>query len=174
MIYSINDKSVQLIGNKHFIAPNATLIGDLILENNVSIWFSTVIRADERIVIGENSNIQDGAILHTDPGKGMTIGKNVSVGHRAVLHGDEIGDNTLIGINAVILDGVKIGKNCVIGANSVVGEGMVIPDNSLVIGTPGKIVNEVKKEHETLFRRLANIYVENLNTYSKGLKEQKL
>lgn len=172
MMYSLNNKSVQLNGDNHFIAPNATLIGDLVLENNVSIWFGVIIRADEKIVIGENSNIQDGVVLHTDPGKGMTIGKGVTVGHRAVLHGHEIGDNTLIGINAVVLDGVRIGKNCVIGANSLLTEGMVIPDNSVVMGSPGKVVKEVKQAHEMLLTRLAGAYVENLGNYANGLKEQ--
>lgn len=172
MIYSLFEKSVKITGDKHFIAENATLVGDLTLGNQVSIWFNVVIRADDKIVIGENSNIQDGTVIHTDPGKGMTIGKNVTVGHRAVLHGSEVGDNSLIGINAVILDGAKIGKNCIIGANSLVTEGMVIPDNSVVMGSPGKVVKEVKPAHETMLLRLANNYVENIDIYSKGLKEQ--
>lgn len=174
MIYSLGGKKVMLNGKNHFIAENATILGAVTLEDKVSIWFGAIIRGDDEIRIGENTNIQDGAVLHTDPGKGMTIGKNVTIGHRAVMHGFEIGDNTLIGINAVILDGVTIGKNCIISANTLVTEGSVIPDNSVVMGSPGKIVKEVKPNHEKLLLRLANAYVENLAYYRKGLKKQVL
>jgi len=172
MIYQLKEKKVEFKGKQHFVADTATLIGDIVLNENVSIWFGVVIRGDERITIGANTNIQDGAVLHTDPGKGMKIGKGVTVGHRAVLHGSEIGDNTLIGINAVVLDGVKIGENCVIGANSLVSEGTTIPNNSVVMGSPAKVVKEVKETHEVMLKKLSNTYVDQLKNYVQNLKIQ--
>ena len=128
MIYSLGESKVDIRGEDYFVADNATVIGLVALENNVSIWFNAVIRGDNALItIGENSNIQDGAILHNDPGVPLTIGKNVTVGHKVMLHGCTIGDNSLIGINSVILNGAKIGKNCLIGANSLIPEGKDIP-----------------------------------------------
>ena len=144
MIYKLGEHSVQTVGDDFFVAPTADVIGRVILEKHVSIWFGAVIRGDvEEIRIGENSNVQDLSVLHADPGHPLVIGKNVTVGHKVMLHGCSIGDNSLIGINSIILNGAKIGKNCLIGANSLVTEGTVIPDNSLVMGSPAKVKKEL-------------------------------
>lgn len=141
MLYRLGELCPELRGDRHYIADSAAVIGLVILENNVSIWFNAVLRGDnEAIHIGENSNIQDGAVLHTDPGIPLTIAANVTVGHQAMLHGCSIGEGSLIGIKAVILNHSVIGKNCLIGANTLITEGKTIPDNSLVIGSPGKVV----------------------------------
>ncbi|MFT7140267.1 MAG: carbonic anhydrase/acetyltransferase-like protein (isoleucine patch superfamily), partial [Sulfitobacter sp.] len=130
-----------------------------------------VLRGDNDIItIGENSNIQDGSVLHTDGGMPLTVGKNVTVGHKVMLHGCEIGENTLIGINAVVLNGAKIGKNCLIGANSLIPEGKVIPDGSLVMGSPGKVVRELGPDQIKALEMSAMHYVENFKRYKKDLK----
>ncbi|WP_220348984.1 gamma carbonic anhydrase family protein [Alkalilimnicola ehrlichii] len=137
MIYRLADRVPQFIGESHFIAPNATLIGSVVMHSNASVWFNAVVRADnEPIVIGEDSNIQDGSVLHVDEGYPLEIGRGVTIGHKVMLHGCQIGDYSLIGINAVVLNGAKIGKYCLIGANALVPEGMVVPDGSLVLGAP--------------------------------------
>ena len=133
MIYNLGERTVEIKGD-HFIADSATVIGSVVLENNASVWFNAVIRGDNDVItVGENSNVQDGSVLHTDHGQPLTIGKNVTIGHKVMLHGCEIGDGSLIGINSVILNGAKIGKNCLIGANSLIPEGKVIPDGPPVI-----------------------------------------
>lgn len=173
MKYSLDGKEVELRGGGHFIAPNAAVIGDVVLEENVSVWFSVVIRGDaDHIHIGANSNIQDGTVCHADVGIPLTVGRNVTVGHNAMIHGCTIGDGTLVGINAVILNNAKIGKNCVIGANSLVPEGMEIPDGSMVMGTPARIKKQLTEEQQELFSHNADHYVLNGARYSTGLKEQ--
>ena len=167
MIYQIDNKQPSFDGN-YFIAPNATLIGDVILKNNASVWFNVVIRADnDRIIIGENSNIQDGSILHVDTGVPLTVGDNVTVGHKVMLHGCTIGDGSLIGMNAVVLNGAKIGKGCLIGANSLIPENMEVPDGSLVLGSPGKVVKQLSTEHRKNMAYGAQHYVENGKRYNK-------
>jgi len=137
MRYRLAERVPELRGECHFIADNASVIGSVILEENVSVWFNAVLRGDnESIHIGANSNIQDGAVLHTDPGAPLTIAANVTVGHHAALHGCSIGEGSLIGIKAVILNHSVIGRNCLVGANTLITEGKVIPDNSLVTGSP--------------------------------------
>ena len=139
MIYSLDGVRVQFNGDC-FVADNATVVGNVSVGNNASIWFNVVIRGDsDLITIGDDTNIQDASVLHTDTGIPMTIGKGVTVGHKAMLHGCTIGDYTLIGINAVVLNGAKIGKHCLIGANTLVPENMEIPDGSLVVGSPARI-----------------------------------
>lgn len=156
----------------YWVAPNAVLIGKVILHENASIWWNAVLRGDnEPIIIGENSNIQDGSILHNDVGINLNIGKNVTVGHKVMLHGCEIGDNTLIGINSVILNNAKIGKNCIIGANSLIAEGKEIPDNSLVMGSPGKIIRELNEAQINKLKLSALHYVENYKRYKANLME---
>ena len=146
MFYDLKDKKPKNSG-ENWVAPNATIIGDVTLEKNSSIWFNATLRGDiENIHIGEGSNVQDGSVLHTDPGYPLKIGKNVTVGHMVMLHGCTIGDNSLIGIGAVILNNAKIGRNCIIGAKALITENKEIPDNSLVIGSPGKVVREVTDE----------------------------
>ena len=156
---------------EYWIAPNASVIGDVELKPGASVWFNVVIRGDnERITVGHDSNIQEGAILHTDVGYPMTIGAGVTVGHKAMLHGCEIGDNSLIGINAVVLNGAKIGKNCLIGANALITEGKVIPDNSLVMGQPGKVVRELDEGAVSALALSAQHYVQNWKRFATGLK----
>jgi len=171
MIYSLGQNKVDIRGADYFVADNATVIGLVALENNVSVWFNAVIRGDnELITIGENSNIQDGAVLHTDPGVPLTVGKNVTVGHKVMLHGCTIGDNSLIGINSVILNGAKIGKNCLIGANSLIPEGKEIPDGSLVMGSPGKVVRTLSGQQQEALLLSANTYVKNFKRFKKELQ----
>ena len=146
MFYDLGNKKVKNAGD-NWVAPNASIIGDVTLEKDVSIWFNATLRGDvENIYIGEGSNIQDGSVLHTDPGYPLKIGKDVTIGHLVMLHGCTIEDNSLIVIGAVILNGAKIGKNCIIGANSLITEYKVITYNSLVFGSPGKIVIQVSIE----------------------------
>lgn len=169
MLYSLGKRIPELRGSRHFIADNASVIGLVILENNVSVWFSAVLRGDnEPIHIGANSNIQDGAVLHTDPGAPLAVAANVSVGHHATLHGCTIGEGSLIGINAVVLNHSVIGKNCLIGANTLVTEGRVIPDNSLVIGSPGKVVRTLTEAEITALYANAANYVEHMERYRAG------
>ena len=172
MLYQLDDRRVVAEGN-YYVAPSAAVIGSVRLGNNVSVWFSAVVRGDdEPIVIGENSNIQDCAVVHTDPGFPCILGDNVTIGHKAVVHGCEVGDNTTVGINAVVLSGAKVGRNCLIGANSLVGEGKEIPDNSLVLGTPGRILGKVTPERLESLARNYRHYVENGQKFASGLAVQ--
>ena len=171
MLFSLGEHKVDLGDEDYFVAANATVIGKVRLEKNSSVWFNAVIRGDiELITVGENSNIQDGAVLHTDPGCPLSIGKNVTVGHQAMLHGCWIGDNSLIGINAVILSGAKIGKNCLIGANSLVTEGKEIPEGSLVMGTPAKVIKTLTPEQQAELIKSAESYVERSKQFKQELK----
>ncbi len=165
MIYDLK-KNVPEISTDSWVAPNAIIIGKVKLEKNSSIWFNAVLRGDiEKIVIGENSNIQDGSVLHTDPGYPLTVGKGVTVGHMVMLHGCEISDDTLIGIGSTILNKAKIGKNCIIGANTLVTENKTIPDNSLVLGSPGKVIRKVTDDEIKVICENAKHYVENSKRY---------
>jgi carbonic anhydrase/acetyltransferase-like protein (isoleucine patch superfamily) len=165
MIYDL-EKNVPEISADSWVAPNAIIIGKVKLEKNSSIWFNAVLRGDiEKIVIGENSNIQDGSVLHTDPGCPLTVGKGVTVGHMVMLHGCEISDDTLIGIGSTILNKAKIGENCIIGANTLVTENKTIPDNSLVLGSPGKVIRKVTDEEIKVIRENAKHYVKNSKKY---------
>lgn len=170
MLYTLSDRVPVLNGQQHFVAPNASVIGSVILENNVSIWFNVVIRGDnEPIIIGENSNVQDGVVMHTDPGAPLTLGKNVTVGHMAMLHGCTIGDGSLIGIHCTILNHAVIGRNCLIGANTLITEGKIIPDNSLVVGSPGKVLRTLREEEIAALHNNAARYVKNLGRYVNSL-----
>ena len=169
MFYDLENKKVKSDG-ENWSAPNASIIGDVTLEKNTSIWFNVTLRGDlESIHVGEGSNIQDGSVLHTDPGYALKIGKNVTIGHLVMLHGCTIKDNSLIGIGAVILNGANIGKNCIIGAKALVTENKVIPDNSLVIGSPGKIVRQVTDVELKLITKNAIHYQENWKKYHKSI-----
>jgi carbonic anhydrase/acetyltransferase-like protein (isoleucine patch superfamily) len=170
MLYRLNERIPELRGERHFIAENAAVIGTVILENNVSVWFNAVLRGDnEPIHIGANSNIQDGAVLHTDLGIPLNVAANVSVGHQAMLHGCTVGEGSLIGIKATILNHSIIGKNCLIGANTLITEGKVIPDNSLVIGSPGKVVRTLTDAEIAALLANAAHYVELVARYTGGL-----
>jgi len=156
---------------EYWIAPNAVVLGNVTLKKNASIWFGATLRGDnDPIVIGENSNIQDGSVLHTDTGSPLTIGDNVTVGHMVMLHGCTIGDNSLIGIGSVILNGAKIGKNCLIGAKALITEGKEIPDNSVVMGAPGKVVRQMDAHGAQVLAASALHYVENWKRYVRDLK----
>ena len=169
MKYSLGERRIVCKGN-YWIADNAVVIGSVVLENNASIWFNCVVRGDDdMIVIGENSQLQDGCVVHIDPGHPLTLGKNVSVGHMAMLHGCTIGDGTLIGIKSVILNDAVIGKNCVIGANTLVSERKRIPDGSLVLGSPGKVVRELSEEEIREFSSSAAHYVKAWQRYKSEL-----
>lgn len=171
MIYDLQDRRLVTRGD-YWIAPTASVIGSVVLEHNASVWFNVVIRGDnDLITIGENSNIQDGAVLHTDYGIPLVVGANVTVGHKAMLHGCTIGDNSLIGINAVILNNARIGRNCIIGANALIPEGKEIPDNSLVMGSPGKVVKEISEMQAMRIQLGALHYVENFKRYREHLKK---
>lgn len=170
--YALDDKSPQLPPEgEYWIAPNASVIGNVILHRNASVWFGAVLRGDnEPITIGEDSNVQDGAVMHTDMGSPLTLGRGVTIGHQAMLHGCEVGDYSLIGIGAVVLNGVKIGRNCIIGANALLTEGKVIPDNSLVMGQPGKVVRERDPDHIAVLKMSADHYVQNWRRFAAGLR----
>ncbi|MDP2826091.1 MAG: gamma carbonic anhydrase family protein [Sulfuritalea sp.] len=171
-IYSIGDRQPSL-GRDVWIAPNATIIGDVRLGDNASIWWNAVLRGDnDTITIGANTNIQDGSVLHADEGVPLTLGANVTVGHLAMLHGCTIGDETLIGIKSVILNKAAIGRHCIIGANSLIPEGKVIPERSLVMGSPGKVVRQLTDEEVARLRLAAQGYVANARRYRAELKPE--
>ena len=171
-IYSLADKKPQLPPNgEYWIADNAVVLGNVILMAGASVWFGATVRGDnDPITIGENTNIQDGSVLHSDPGSPLTIGRDVTVGHKVMLHGCTVGDNSLIGIGAVILNRARIGKNCLIGANALIPEGKVIPDGSVVMGQPGKIVRELDEGQIAALTASAQHYVQNWKRYASELK----
>jgi len=169
-LYTLGARRPELHGDC-WVADNATVIGSVVLHNNASVWFNAVLRGDNDILtIGENTNIQDGSVLHTDEGIKLTLGANVTVGHMAMLHGCTVGDDSLIGIKAVILNNAVIGKHCIIGANTLIPEGKTIPDRSLVIGTPGKVVRQISDEEAAFLLRSAQHYVENSKRFRRELK----
>ena len=172
MKYRLGDSLVETHPDS-WIAPTAVLIGKVRLEQGASVWFNTVLRGDnELILIGKHSNVQDGAVMHTDMGYPLTIGTGVTIGHKAMLHGCTVDDYSLIGINAVILNGARIGKHCIIGANALIGEGKVIPDGSLVMGSPGKVVRELTEAQKLKLEASAANYVKNGQRYARDLKVQ--
>ncbi len=170
-IYVLDDMSPQLADDV-WVAASATVAGNVIMQSGSSVWFGTVIRGDnEPINIGARSNIQDNAVLHSDPGSPLKIGEGVTVGHQAMLHGCTVGDNTLVGIGATILNGTVIGKNCLIGAHALITENKVIPDNSVVMGSPGRVVKQVPEVQEAMLKVSADYYVKNAARFKNGLKE---
>jgi carbonic anhydrase/acetyltransferase-like protein (isoleucine patch superfamily) len=172
MKYRLGDSRVET-DPASWVAPNAVLIGKVKLEAGASVWFNAVLRGDNELIhIGENSNVQDGTVIHTDMGSPLEVGKGVTIGHNAMLHGCTVGDYSLIGINAVILNGARIGKYCIIGANSLIGEGKVIPDGSLVMGSPGKVVRELTEIQKKMLEASAAHYVHNAQRYARDLAEQ--
>ncbi|PKF71273.1 gamma carbonic anhydrase family protein [Pseudomonas fluvialis] len=174
MIYQLGEACVEL-HPQSWVAPNAVLVGKVRLQAGASVWFNAVLRGDNELIdIGEHSNVQDGAVMHTDMGFPLTLGKGVTVGHNAMLHGCSVGDYSLIGINAVILNGARIGRNCIIGANALIAEGKVIPDGSLVMGSPGKVVRELSDQQKKLLEASAAHYVHNAQRYARELEEQTL
>ena len=171
-IYALGDVAPRLPDEGDFwIAPDVMVIGDLVMKSGASLWFGTVVRADnDTITIGENSNVQDRCVLHVDAGEPLTIGRDVTVGHMAMLHGCTIGDNSLIGIGAVVMGRAVIGRNCLIGAGALITEGKVIPDNSVVMGAPGKVVREVGPEQVAALTASADNYVANWKCMVRDLR----
>ena len=165
MFFQLGDRNVITEGD-YFIAPGAMVTGSVVLKHDVNVWFNAVIRGDvEPISVGTHTNVQDCAVLHTDAGSPLIVGDYVTVGHKVTLHGCEIGNNSLIGINAVVLNGVKIGANCLIGASALITEGKQIPDNSLVIGAPGKVVRQLSNQEILGLCESAENYVKRARWY---------
>ena len=172
MKYRLGDARVETHPHS-WVAPNATLVGKVRLEEGANVWFNAVLRGDnELILIGKNSNVQDGSVMHTDMGYPLTLGTGVTIGHNAMLHGCTVDDYSLIGINAVILNGAKIGKHCIIGANSLIGEGKEIPDGSLVLGSPARIKAQLSDEQQLALMHNADHYMGNARHFSDQLIEQ--
>lgn len=171
-IYELEGRKPQLPDEGEFwIAPDAQVMGNVILRRNASIWFGAVLRGDnDPIEIGENSNIQDGTVIHTDYGSPVHVGNDVTVGHKCMLHGCTIGDNTLIGIGSIILNNTKIGKNCLIGANTLIAENKDIPDGSMVLGAPGRVIRQLSDDQIALIRGSAEVYVKNWQRFAASLK----
>lgn len=169
-IYQL-EQDIPEIDPTAFVAESAAVVGKVRMEPHSSVWFNVAIRGDnELITIGENSNIQEGAVLHTDIGYPMQIGKNVTVGHQAMLHGCTIGEGALIGIQAVILNGATIGRNCLVGAGALVTEGKQFPDNSLIIGAPAKAVRQLTEEDIARMHAGTDSYVERAQQFKSKLK----
>jgi carbonic anhydrase/acetyltransferase-like protein (isoleucine patch superfamily) len=171
MIYSVGERHVAFRGD-YYVAPDASVIGSVILGHNASVWFKCVLRGDNDVItIGDNSNVQDASVLHVDPGFPIDLGANVSIGHKVMLHGCSVGDNSLIGINAVILNSARIGKNCLVGASALITEGKVIPDGSLVLGSPGRVVRSLTEAEIARISETAGHYVQRSAQYRTSLRE---
>ena len=170
MIYELNGKKPECNGD-HWIAESADVIGNVVLGDQVSIWFNAVLRGDnDPITVGRASNIQDGSVLHTDIGYPLTIEEGVTVGHKVMLHGCSIGKNSLIGINSVVLNGARVGKNCLVGANSLIPEGKEIPDGSLVMGSPAKVIRQLDERAIEGLRISSQNYIANYKRFREDAK----
>ena len=170
-IYQL-DSLIPSLHASAWVADDAQVIGNVTLAEDVSVWFGVVVRGDtESITVGKGSNIQDNSVLHADLGKPLVVGENVTVGHQAMLHGCSIGDNSLIGIQAVVLNGAKIGKNCLVGAGALVTEGKEFPDGSMILGSPAKVVRQLSAEQIEALKMSARHYVDNARRYKTGLKK---
>ena len=170
MIYKLGEHEVEITGEDFYVAETASVIGKVRLANDTSVWFGAVLRGDnESITVGENTNIQECAVIHTDPGFPCILGSNVTIGHQAMLHGCQVGDNSLIGINAVVLNGAKIGRNCLIGANALVTENQEIPDGSLVIGSPAKPIKQLTTAQIQKLQESAEHYVTRFKRFKRDL-----
>ena len=172
-IFALDGVEPELPEDRDFwVAPGAQVMGAVTLAEGASIWFNAVLRGDkERITIGAGSNVQDGCVLHADPGVPLTVGADVTVGHKAILHGCTVGDGSLIGMNAVVLNGAVIGEGCLIGANALVTEGKEIPDGSLVMGAPGRVVRALDAAAIAGLRASALHYQQNMRRFRAGLRE---
>ena len=172
-VFRLADRSPR-IDPAAWIAPSATVIGDVSIKAGASVWWNAVLRGDnDPIVIGERTNIQDGSVLHTDEGVPLTLGRDITVGHMVMLHGCTVGDGSLIGIGSIVLNRATIGRHCLIGANSLIPEGKTIPDRSLVMGSPGKVVRELSDEEVARLLYSAQHYVDNATRYRTLLEEIK-
>ena len=172
MMYALGDRAPVLEGDGHFIAPNATIIGSVRLRAATSVWFNCVLRGDnDWIDIGAQSNIQDGSVLHTDPGLELVLGDHVTVGHKVMLHGCTVGHHTLIGIGSTILNSARIGSHCVVGAHTLVTEGKSFPDGMLILGSPARIARALADDEIALLARSAEVYVANAVRYTESLSK---
>jgi len=171
-LYALDNTSPPLpASGNYWVADNAAVMGNVTLQENASVWFGAILRGDnDPIIVGENSNVQDGSVLHTDLGCPLTIGKDVTIGHMVMLHGCTIGDESLIGIGATVMNRAVIGKNCIIGAHALIPEGKIIPDGSLVMGAPGKIIKELIEPQRMMIKASAQVYVDNWKRFEAGLK----
>ena len=169
-VYALDEQTPD-ISDTAWIADSGSVIGHVILGENSSVWFGAVVRGDnEPIKIGVGSNIQDGAVCHSDPGSPLTIGDGVTVGHLAMLHGCTIGDGSLVGIGATVLNKAVIGKNCIVGAHALVTEGKSFPDNSLIVGSPAKAIRTLDDRAVAMLKLNADVYVKNAERFGRGLK----
>jgi carbonic anhydrase/acetyltransferase-like protein (isoleucine patch superfamily) len=172
MLYSLGDRRVTIDGTC-FVAPNAAIIGTVVLRKNASVWFSATVRGDTDVItIGEDSNVQDNSVLHTDEGITLDIGRGCTIGHRVMLHGCQVGDYSLVGIGATVLNRARIGKYCLIGAHTLITENKVIPDRSLVVGSPGRVLREVTDAEIERLHFSSQHYVDNARRYLAELREQ--
>ena len=173
MIYSLGEKKLITSNDDFWVAPTAVVIGSVVLKANASVWFGATLRGDnDPITIGENSNIQDGCVCHTDDSMPLTVGDNVTVGHMVILHSCSVGNNSLIGMGSTVLNNAKIGSNCLVGANTLITEGKEFPDNSMIMGSPGKVVRELTEMEVNLINLSALHYVENMKRFKKELVQQ--
>jgi carbonic anhydrase/acetyltransferase-like protein (isoleucine patch superfamily) len=171
-IYALDGHAPLIDPDVAWIAPNAVLVGDVVIGSDAGIWFGVVARGDiERITIGVRTNVQENCVLHTDTGFPLLIGDNCTIGHGAIVHGCTIGDNTLIGMGATVLNGAKIGRNCLIGANALITEGKEIPDNSMVVGAPGKVIRQIDDDGVAALAASAERYVRNARRFATGVSE---
>ena len=172
MIYSLEGRTPRTVGET-FVAPTAVVIGDVAIEHESSVWWGAVLRGDyDRISIGRRSNVQDNAVVHMDEGFPVTLGDSVTIGHKAVLHGCTVGNNSLVGINAVVMNGAVIGDDCLVGSNALITEGKAIPPRSLVLGSPGKVVRELSDEEVAEITDFADRYVRNFRRYLAQLRSE--
>jgi len=170
-IFAIGDRRPEFRGAHHFIAHDATLVGSISIDNEASIWFQVVVRAENDLVhIGEGCNVQDGSVLHVDPGFPLTLERMVTIGHKVMLHGCSVGEGSLIGINSVVMNGARVGKGSLVGANTLIPEGKEIPDGVLVLGSPGKVVRELRQEERDNLLKIARGYIERSKWYRKELR----
>ena len=172
-IYTLGDWTPEFpAGGEYWVAPDAVVVGRVRLRRHASVWFGAVLRGDnDWIELGENSNIQDNSVVHTDPGQPTIIGANVTVGHKVILHSAIVGDNSLVGMGAILLNRCRIGRNCLIGAGAIVTEGKEIPDNSMVIGAPGRVVRQLTEPQLALLKMSSDVYVKNYQRFREGLKK---
>jgi len=172
MLYELDDRKPKLLDPSAWVAPSAAVIGDVEVAAQASIWFNVTARGDnDPITIGEGSNVQDNSVLHTDFGMPLIIGKGVTIGHKVMLHGCIIGDNSLIGMGSTILNGAKVGENTIVGANSLITEGKKIPSGVLVVGSPARVVRELRPEEIKMIETSKQVYIDNAKRFRSGLKE---
>jgi carbonic anhydrase/acetyltransferase-like protein (isoleucine patch superfamily) len=172
-IYALDGVAPELPPDgQYWIAPNAVVLGKVRLRKNASVWFGAVLRGDnDWIEVGENSNVQDNSVIHTDPGAPATIGADVTGGHRVIIHGATIGDGSLVGMGSTILNRTTIGQGCLIGANALVSEDKTFEDGSLIIGAPARAIKQISEQQRTMLKMSAQVYVQNFMRFAKGLKQ---